>query len=79
MPEELRPEYDFDYGKAKPNRFAAELQNGGRLVVLDPDVAAAFRESAAVNAVLRAHLLTMSVADAGQPSDSHSSGIAPER
>ncbi len=59
MADELRAEYDFDYAKAKPNRFAAKLQKGGRLVVLDPEVAAAFQQSADVNAVLRALLATM--------------------
>jgi hypothetical protein len=41
------------------NSFAAAVTKGGRLVVLDPEVAAAFRESGAVNAVLRALLHTM--------------------
>lgn len=59
MSDELRAEYEFDYRKAKPNRFAAGLQKGGRLVVLDPEVAAAFQESRAVNAVLLALLQTM--------------------
>lgn len=59
MNDELRDEYTFDYSKAKPNRFAAALQKGGRLVVLDPEVAAAFGGSSAVNAVLRALIQTM--------------------
>lgn len=59
MSDELRDEYQFDYTTAKPNRFAAAVRKGGRLVVLDPEVAAAFRESGAVNAVLRALLQTM--------------------
>lgn len=59
MSDELRDEYEFDYRQAKPNRFAAAVQKGGRLVVLDPEVAAAFRESGTVNAVLRALLQTM--------------------
>jgi hypothetical protein len=57
--DELRDEYQFDYRQAKPNRFAAAVKKGGRLIVLDPEVAAAFRESEAVNAVLRALLKTM--------------------
>ena len=56
MNDELRDEYQFDYGKAKPNRFAAGLQKGGRLVVLDPEVAALFQGSQSVNAVLRGTL-----------------------
>ena len=59
MSDDLREEYQFDYSQAKRNRFAAGLQKGGRLVVLEPEVAAAFRESHAVNAVLRALLQTM--------------------
>lgn len=59
MSDELRPEYQFDYRQAKPNRFAAGLTKGGRLVVLDPEVAAAFQGSQDVNAVLRALLQTM--------------------
>jgi hypothetical protein len=57
--DELRDEYQFDYRQARPNRFAAALKKGGRLVVLDPEVAAAFQQSDAVNAVLRALLQTM--------------------
>ena len=59
MTNELRDEYQFDYTQAKPDRFAGKLQKGGRLVVLDPEVAAAFRSSEAVNAVLKALLQTM--------------------
>ncbi|HUQ71327.1 MAG TPA: hypothetical protein VM165_17495 [Planctomycetaceae bacterium] len=59
MSDELQAEYEFDYRTAQPNRFAANLKNGGRLVVLDADVAAAFQQSVDVNAVLRALLQTM--------------------
>jgi hypothetical protein len=52
--DDLRPEYDFDYRLAKPNRFAAKLKKGGRLVVLEPEVAAVFHDSDDVNRVLRA-------------------------
>lgn len=61
MNDESRSEYDFDYAQARPNRFAAGLVKGGRLVVLEPDVAAVFRGSAEVNSVLRALLKTMPV------------------
>ncbi len=56
MSDELRPEYQFDYREAKPNRFAAGLKPGGRLVVLDPEVAEVFHSSQDVNALLRAVL-----------------------
>ena len=59
MSDGLREEYEFDYGQAKPNRFAAGIVKGGRLVVLDPEVAAAFQGSESVNAVLKALLHTM--------------------
>jgi hypothetical protein len=36
---EMRPEYEFDYKKAQPNRFAANLQQDAVADVLDPDVA----------------------------------------
>ena len=66
MSDELRDEYQFDYRQAKPNRFAATLKKGGRLVVLDPEVAAGFEASDEVNAVLRALLATMRVRRDGQ-------------
>lgn len=69
MSEELRDEYQFDYSQAKKNRFAAGMKKGGRLVVLDPEVAAAFQKSEDVNAVLKALLQTMPQANplAGSP------------
>jgi hypothetical protein len=57
--EDMLPEYRFDYGKARPNRFAAQLKRGSRAVVLDPDVAAVFSTPDSVNAVLRALIETM--------------------
>ncbi len=50
--DELLPEYDFDYSKAKPNRFA--LKENQRVVILDPDVAEYFADSESVNRILRA-------------------------
>ena len=57
--DEMLPEYDFDYRKARPNRFALRGEGGHLVVVLDPDVAQVFTTSAAVNAVLRALITTM--------------------
>jgi hypothetical protein len=51
--EDMRREYRFDYKKAKPNRFAAQMRAGTVVVVLDPDVAAVFKSSESVNALLR--------------------------
>jgi len=59
MSDDLREEYRFDYRKAKPNRFAAELPSGGRVVYLDPEVAAVFTDSAQVNRLLKAVLASM--------------------
>src|SRR5436305_1385874 len=57
--QDMLPEYRFDYSKARPNRFAAQLKRGSRAVVLDPDVAAVFSTPESVNAVLRALIETM--------------------
>ena len=51
--DELRPEYDFDYSKARPNPYAARLKGRGVAVVLDPDVAEVFPTSESVNTLLR--------------------------
>jgi hypothetical protein len=51
--DELRKHYDFDYRKAKPNRFADRFSEEAIAVVLDPDVAAVFTTSEAANQALR--------------------------
>ena len=55
----MRGQYRFDYSKAKPNRFAAEMSEGVIAVVLEPDVAAVFKSSEAVNAFLRSVISAM--------------------
>lgn len=50
---EIREHYDFDYRKAKPNRFAARIGDEQLMVVLDADLAAIFPTSEAVNEALR--------------------------
>lgn len=50
--DELRPTYDFRDGVR--GKYAARLQPGSSVVILDPDVAAAYPTSAAVNRALRA-------------------------
>jgi hypothetical protein len=55
----MRAEYRFDYAKARPNRFAGRIKNGAIAVVLDPDVAAVFHSSEAVNAFLRSVISTL--------------------
>jgi hypothetical protein len=51
--DELAPEYDFDYSKARPNPYAARLKGRAVAVVLEPDVAAVFPTSQSVNRLLR--------------------------
>jgi hypothetical protein len=55
--DDLRPEYDFDFSKGEQGRyFKRLLREGANIVVLEPDVAKAFPDSAAVNDALRALL-----------------------
>jgi len=62
--DDVLPEYHFDYSKAKPNRFAAQLKAGARTIVLEPDVAKVFSTSESVNAVLRSLIETMPKSEA---------------
>lgn len=55
-PDELRPEYRFDYQKARPNRFADPKRRQRLAVVLDEDVAQVFTNADSVNRALRALL-----------------------
>ena len=57
--DELRPHYDFDYSKSRPNRFASRLAGETIAIVLDPDVAAVFQSGDAVNAFLRSAIAAM--------------------
>ena len=57
---EMRAEYDFDYSTAVRGKcYRKLLAEGANVVVLEPDVAKAFRSSAAVNDALKS-LLEMS-------------------
>lgn len=52
--DDLRPHYDFDYAKMKPNRFASEvLIHKQAFVALDEDVSEVFDSSKKVNDALR--------------------------
>jgi hypothetical protein len=55
----LRKEYRFDYRQAKPNRFAERMPEDVVTVVLEPDVAAVFKSSKAVNTLLRSIIAAM--------------------
>jgi hypothetical protein len=50
--DEMLAEYEFDYGKARPNRFAS-ITEKNRVIVLDPDIARIFTSSESVNKILR--------------------------
>jgi hypothetical protein len=55
--DDLRPEYEFDYSRAVRGKYYRRLlEEGSNVVVLEPDVAGAFKDSAAVNEALRSLL-----------------------
>jgi hypothetical protein len=56
---ELRPEYHFDYSRARPNRFAGRVEQDTLVVVLDPDVAEVFTTPESANHALRALIQAM--------------------
>jgi hypothetical protein len=51
-PDEILPEYDFK--RSEPNKFASRYTAGSAVIVLEPDVAAAFPSSGEANEALRA-------------------------
>lgn len=60
LDDELLDEYQFDYNKAKPNRFAPrDGKQRLKVVVLDEDVAQVFTTPESVNKVLRALIESM--------------------
>ena len=60
---DLRPEYDFSQGVR--GKYSQEFQKGSNVVILDPDVAAMFPDSTAVNEALR----RMSDSETDEPRD----------
>ena len=52
--DEILPEYDFQSRRAAPNRYASRYAEGSAVVVLEPDVAAAFPSPGEANEALRA-------------------------
>jgi len=51
---ELRSEYNFDYSKAVRGKYYKRiLEEGANVVMLEPDIAKVFVDSAAVNDALR--------------------------
>ena len=58
--DDMPAEYDFDHSRARPNRFASLLPQGHVVgIVLEPDVAAVFDSSDAVNRFLRSAIEAM--------------------
>jgi len=57
--DDMLPEYDFDYSKAKPNRFASAGLKRRVTIVLDEDVAKVFTTPESVNRALRAFIEAM--------------------
>jgi hypothetical protein len=55
----MLPEYQFDYSRARPNRFAGRVDESQVVVVLDPDVSEVFTTPESVNKVLRALISNM--------------------
>lgn len=55
----MASEYRFDYKKAKPNRFAAQMKDEPLIVMIEPDVAKVFKSSEQVNKALRALISAM--------------------
>jgi len=56
---EMESEYDFDYSKAKPNRFAGRVAKDRTVVLLDPEVSKIFTDSESVNTALRTLIGTL--------------------
>ena len=55
--DDLRPEFNFDYSKAVRGKYYRRImKEGTNVAILEPDVAKAFRTSAAVNEALRSLL-----------------------
>jgi hypothetical protein len=71
LDDELLAEYNFDYQKAKSNRFATSNRKQLlKVVVLDEDVAQVFTTPESVNKVLRALIESMPQATTGaQPNN----------
>lgn len=57
--DDMLPEYNFDYNKARPNRFAGRISKERVVVLLDPEVSEVFTTPESVNTVLRALITAM--------------------
>ena len=54
--DDLLPEYDLDFSKSKPNRFAEKYNKMVRRVGLAPDIADEFPTEDSVNDALREYI-----------------------
>jgi len=55
--DDMRSEYDLDYSKAIRSKYYDRLiKEGSNVIVLEPDIARVFRDSASVNEALRSFL-----------------------
>lgn len=54
VPDEMRPEYDLRGGVR--GKYYGRYKQGTNVVLLEPDIAKAFRDSATVNKALRQYL-----------------------
>ena len=59
-------EYEFDYSKSRPNRFASRLPKDAVVVILDADIAKEFRDSKRVNTLLRATIAALKKKNSGK-------------
>ena len=76
--DDLLPEYDLDYSKGRPNRYAGRIDKSQVVVMLEPDVAEVFTSPESVNAVLRALISTMPATPA-KPARKASSAAAAQQ
>ncbi|NQU04653.1 MAG: hypothetical protein HQ568_01065 [Calditrichaeota bacterium] len=55
--DDMRSEYDLDYSKAIRGKYYERLiKEGSNVIVLEPDIARVFQDSASVNEALRSLL-----------------------
>jgi hypothetical protein len=75
--DDLRAEYDFDYSKAVRGKYYRRLlEEGANVIVLDPEIAKAFQDSASVNEALRSLL---AITQSTKRLTSHSTGTPKKR
>ena len=55
----MRPEYQFDYTRARSNRFAGRIDDQQLVVLIDADVSKVFSTPESVNTALRALISAM--------------------